>query len=101
MSLHHDVHKIAQNGPGGPQRGHNGKGVDTMALPAENKRYTFADVLTWDEKDRIEIINGEAFMMAPPSRIHQKIVSELNRQLGNYLEGKRCEVYPAPFGVPW
>lgn len=70
-----------------------------MALPAENKRYTFADVLTWDEKDRIEIINGEAFMMAPPSRIHQKIVSELNRQLGNYLEGKRCEVYPAPFGV--
>jgi Uma2 family endonuclease len=70
-----------------------------MALPAESKRYTFADVLTWDESERIEIIDGEAVMMAPPSRIHQKIVSELNRQLGNYLEGKKCEVYPAPFGV--
>lgn len=70
-----------------------------MALQAENRRYTFADVLTWDESDRIEIINGEAFMMAPPSRIHQKIVSELNRQLGNYLKEKKCEVYPAPFGV--
>lgn len=70
-----------------------------MALPAEKSRYTFADVMTWDEKDRIEIINGEAVMMSPPSRIHQKISGELFRQLANYLEGKKCEVYPAPFGV--
>lgn len=70
-----------------------------MALPAEKARYTFADVLTWEENERIEIINGEAFMMAPPSRIHQKISFEIGRQIGNYLEGKKCEVYPAPFGV--
>lgn len=70
-----------------------------MALPAGEKRHTFADVLTWDEKDRIEIINGEAVMMAPPSRVHQKICFEIGRQLGNYLEGKKCEVYPAPFAV--
>lgn len=70
-----------------------------MALPAENKRYTFADVLTWDESERIEIINGETFMMAPPSRIHQEISVAITAQLYNYLEGKRCKVYPAPFGV--
>lgn len=70
-----------------------------MALPAEKARYTFADCLTWEENERIEIINGEAFMMAPPSSIHQEIVAELTRQFGNYLEGKRCKVYPAPFGV--
>ena len=70
-----------------------------MALPAEDKRYTFADVLTWDESDRIEIINGEAVMMAPPSRIHQKILTALFGQLYDYLKGKKCEVYPAPFGV--
>lgn len=70
-----------------------------MALPAEKSRYTFADVLAWDERDRIEIIDGEAFMMSPPSRIHQKISGELFRQLANYLEGKKCEVYPAPFAV--
>ena len=70
-----------------------------MALPAEKERYTFADVLTWEESDRIEIINGEAVMMAPPSRIHQKVSFEIGRQIGNYLEGKKCEVYPAPFGV--
>jgi len=70
-----------------------------MAIPAENRRYTFADVLNWDEKDRIELINGEAVMMAPPARVHQEILTELTRQLANYLEGKRCKVYPAPFGV--
>ena len=70
-----------------------------MALPAEKARYTFADVLTWDEHERAEIIDGEVVMMAPPSRIHQKISVELSRQLANYLEGKKCEVYHAPFAV--
>lgn len=70
-----------------------------MALPAGKARYTFADVLTWNESERIEIIDGEAFMMAPPSSVHQAIVAELTRQFGNFLEGKRCRVYPAPFGV--
>ena len=70
-----------------------------MALPAEGERYTFADVLTWDESERIELIDGEAVMMAPPSRMHQKISFEIGRQIGNYLEGKKCEVYLAPFGV--
>ena len=70
-----------------------------MALPAEKERYTFADVLAWDEHERAEIIDGEAVMMAPPSSVHQEIAAELTRQFGNYLEGKRCKVYPAPFGV--
>ena len=70
-----------------------------MPLPAEKERYTFADVLAWGEDERIEIVNGEAFMMAPPSSRHQEIVAELTRQFGNYLEGKKCKVYPAPFGV--
>lgn len=71
-----------------------------MALPAEKDRYTFADVLAWDDNERAEIIDGEVFLMAPPpSRVHQEVSFEIARQLGNYLEGKRCKVYPAPFGV--
>ena len=71
-----------------------------MALPAEKARYTFADVLTWDENERAEIINGEVFMMSPPpSRAHQGISGELFAQLHTYLKGKRCEVYAAPFAV--
>ena len=70
-----------------------------MALPAEKARYTFADVLTWDEHERAEIIDGEIVMMAPPSVGHQRISREIFRQLANYLEGKKCEVFAAPFGV--
>ena len=70
-----------------------------MALPAEKAQYTFADVLTWEETERIEIINGEAVMMAPPSRAHQEISGALFAQLYNFLEGKKCRVYAAPFAV--
>ena len=70
-----------------------------MALPAEKARYTFADVLTWDENERAEIINGEAVMMAPPTTAHQLISGEIFRQLANYLEGKKCRAIPAPFAV--
>ena len=70
-----------------------------MPLPAKQEKYTFADVLTWDEGERTEIINGEAFMLATPSSQHQAISMEISRQLANFLEGKRCRVYPAPFGV--
>ena len=70
-----------------------------MAFPSEKARYTFADVLAWDENERVEVIDGEAVLMAPPTRSHQKVSGEIFRQLANYLEGKKCEVYYAPFGV--
>ncbi len=70
-----------------------------MSLPAKQEQYTFADVLAWSEDERVEIIEGKAFMMATPSSRHQEICGELFRQLANFLEGKRCRVYPAPFGV--
>lgn len=70
-----------------------------MALPAEKERYTFADALTWGESERAEIIRGEVFLMAPPRRTHQEVSVALAAQLYNFLEGKKCRVYPAPFGV--
>ncbi len=66
---------------------------------AEKRRYSFADFLAWDEHERAEIINGEIYLMGTPSGRHQEISFEIGRQLGNYLEGKRCRVYPAPYGV--
>ena len=42
------------------------------------KTYTYADYLTYDENERIEIIEGKIFNMSPaPSRIHQKIIIEI------------------------
>ena len=70
-----------------------------MPLAKEQIHYTYADFLEWDEGERYEIIDGEAYMMATPSRLHQRISMALSAALYNYLEGKPCEVYPAPFAV--
>jgi Uma2 family endonuclease len=71
-----------------------------MPIPNENrKKYTYADVLEWDESVRAEIINGELFMMAPPLTRHQRILMKLSARLYAFLDGKPCEVFPAPFGV--
>ncbi len=69
-----------------------------MPLPKED-RYTLTDMLEWDEHEHIELIDGAPVMMAPPSRAHQEICTALLAQFYNYLEGKRCKVYPAPFAV--
>ena len=61
-----------------------------MALPAKQEAFTFADLLAWEGAEHYELIHGEPFLMAPPSPRHQ---------LANFLEGKRCKVYAAPFGV--
>lgn len=64
------------------------------------EEYTYADYLSWAEADRIQIIDGEAVVMqAAPSRKHQQVLTNLMLQLGNYLAGKNCKVYPAPFAV--
>lgn len=71
-----------------------------MALPAEKARFTFADVLAWPDDERAELIDGTPVMMAPPpSSTHQEISGALFAQLYNYLDGKQCRVYAAPFAV--
>jgi Uma2 family endonuclease len=69
------------------------------SLAEEKSYYTYVDVREWEEDFRAEIIDGELYMMAAPARVHQRILMELARELGNFLQGKPCEVYPAPFGV--
>ncbi len=66
---------------------------------ALEKTYTLADYLTWDEGDHIELIAGEPVMLATPLRVHQEIVGELFGYLRDYLKGKKCKVYVAPFAV--
>lgn len=59
-----------------------------MSFPKKGKIYTYADYLSWPEGERIELIGGTPSFQAAPSRTHQKILSELHRQLANYLLGK-------------
>jgi Uma2 family endonuclease len=61
--------------------------------------YSYADYLSWPEDERWEIIEGRAYALAAPSREHQRILGEIYLLIGNFLKGKPCEVYMAPFDV--
>ena len=68
------------------------------ALP-EYKRYTYADYCTWEGSERYELIDGVPRAMAAPSWVHQAISGELFGQIREFLKGKPCKVFAAPFDV--
>ena len=71
-----------------------------MPLPKE-ETYTTKDIYALPAGERAELIDGKIYDMAPPSRIHQKLVQQFSRIIGNYIADNKgaCEVYPAPFAV--
>jgi len=70
-----------------------------QSLKKEHGDYRYSDYLNWPEDERWELIGGNAYMSAAPSRRHQEIQVELLRQISNYLMGKDCKVYGSPFDV--
>lgn len=38
-------------------------------------------------------------LLAAPSTSHQRVSGEIHRQMLNFLEGKKCEAFAAPFDV--
>ncbi|WWU64687.1 Uma2 family endonuclease [Clostridium baratii] len=71
-------------------------------LAKENTTYNYNDYLTYKENDRIEIIGGKIYNMAPaPSRIHQQLISDISYELQHYIKHNNgsCKVYVAPFDV--
>lgn len=70
-----------------------------MPLPSEERKYTYADYLTWPEGERWEIIDGVPYMQAASTWQHQAISVELTSQFNTYLKGKPCRVFAAPFDL--
>lgn len=66
----------------------------------DNKHYTYAQYKNWPEDESWELIRGVAYNMSPaPGLAHQKVSGEISRQIANYLDGKTCSVFTAPFDV--
>lgn len=65
------------------------------------KTYTIEDIYNLPEGKRAELIDGEIYMMAAPSMVHQRISSYLHNEIYNYIKNKNgdCEVFAAPFAV--
>lgn len=71
-----------------------------MALP-QKQFYTTEDYWNLPEDVRAELIDGQIYYQAAPSRIHQTISGELYTVINNYIKSQRgtCRVFAAPFAV--
>ncbi|WP_339698002.1 Uma2 family endonuclease [Algoriphagus aquimarinus] len=63
--------------------------------------YSYADYLTWEIDEMVELIKGKVFRSAAaaPRMKHQKIVLRLGSELLQFLDKKTCDVFIAPFDV--
>lgn len=63
--------------------------------------YTTDDIYALPDRQRAELIDGQIYYMAPPSRTHQRITIELSTIINNYIKSNNgpCEVDVAPFAV--
>lgn len=71
-----------------------------MSLPKE-KVYTINDIYALPDGERAELIDGNIYYMAPPSRKHQDYIIELSTIINNYIKSKKraCKTYAAPLAV--
>ncbi|MCT1905064.1 Uma2 family endonuclease [Oceanobacillus sojae] len=71
-----------------------------MPIPNKKEKYSYTDYLTWNEGERLELIDGDIFNMSPaPSRRHQQVLRELSTAFSIFLREKECEIFFAPFDV--
>ena len=63
--------------------------------------YTTDDIYALPDGERAELINGQIYYIAPPSRTHQRIVGKLYTLISNYIDSKNgpCEVDISAFAV--
>ncbi|MDR0449844.1 MAG: Uma2 family endonuclease [Treponema sp.] len=75
--------------------------ADTAYKEAENRKFTYADYKSWELKkgERFELIYGEAYAMAAPNTVHQRLATQLTGEFYVFFKGKACEVFTAPFDV--
>lgn len=72
-----------------------------MPLPSKKKEYSLENIYALPEGVRAELIDGQIFYMAPPTRRHQELVGELFAIIHNHIKsrGGLCKPYIAPFAV--
>ncbi|MEQ1636854.1 MAG: Uma2 family endonuclease [Methylococcales bacterium] len=65
-----------------------------------NGTYTYADYLTWQFDEALELIKGKIMLMSPaPNVSHQRISMRLSYLLYSFFNHKNCQLFAAPFDV--
>lgn len=68
-------------------------------MSTETKLVTIEDVVKLGDESRCELIRGELIELSPAGASHGRIITEIARQLGNYLSDKSIgECYTADTG---
>lgn len=65
------------------------------------KKVSYEEFIEISEKStlRMELINGEIFLLGSPNISHQEILGRLHLIFNEYFKGKKCKVFLAPFDV--
>lgn len=65
------------------------------------KKVSYEEFMEIYEKSdlRLEFINGEIVLLSSPNPIHQEVSGNLFSEFRDYLKGKPCKVFYAPFDV--
>ncbi|MBC7964043.1 MAG: Uma2 family endonuclease [Steroidobacteraceae bacterium] len=65
-----------------------------------DERFTYGQYCQWNDGERWELIDGVPYNMTPaPVRRHQGISTKVVFRIAEFLQGKPCKVYHAPFDV--
>lgn len=72
-----------------------------MPLLQPHQEYTIDDIYMLPDGQRAELIDGQLYMMAPPTRRHQQILLSISRKIADHIDRHHgsCEVDIAPFAV--
>ena len=79
----------------------NDDGTETLVEePYSEYGFNYSDYLTWNFKERIELIKGQLFKMSPsPSILHQKISFNIEQLLWLFFQDRPCTILHAPIDV--
>ncbi len=72
-----------------------------MNVVRKEEIYTIEDIHALPDGERAELIDGQIYYLAAPTRTHQRIIGKLFQIIANYIDSQNgnCEIYPAPFAV--
>ena len=76
-------------------------GLNRLFIDGE-KRYSYADYLTWADDKRRELYNGIVYeLFSAPNSIHARITSNFMTFIGWFVKKRKgkCEIFHAPFDV--
>lgn len=76
------------------------EGVELFMSNGKGK-HTIDEIYALPDGERAELIDGEIYMMATPTMVHQLLLGELHLLIGNYIKRNKgaCKVILSPFAV--